>query len=277
MAARIWTTHDPHVEKLYYDLCVDSETLEFKDPAPISGSEEDFDWTLSEGLLESEIKTHYATILESRQPVDAFLDAYVIYHELHNQGGFAFRYRKANIIDRDPAPVEPGPVRVSTATATGSGVSGGSIRATIIRQAYPNPPEEFCVDLDVRSVWDRYQMYLKGQDQLTNMSHFCLTALERPTGVEGRSPSRREGERLYSIAFAVLNKLGDISSDVGTDKTARKAQRKYDRPHTPEEWSFMEEIVKQMIERMAYRAATGCAPDPVLTLDDLPGGTGLLA
>lgn len=268
--------NDPHVEMLKYDLVVDSETLELKDPAPISGSEEDFDWTLADGVLKTRMKTHHATISEARQPVDAFLDSYVVYHELHNQGGFSFQYRSAKMIDRDPPPVEPGSVRVICATATGSGVSGVSIRATIVRHSYPNPPDNFSIDPDVRSMWHRYQMYLNGQDQLTNMSHFCLTALQRATGVDGRNPSRKEAEKLYGIDFDVLSTLGDISTDVGTDVTARKATRKHDRPHTPEEWRFMEEVVKEMIERMAYRVATGCTPAPVLTLDNLHGGTGLL-
>ena len=271
--------NDPHVEKLYYDLSVDSETLEFKDPAPISGSEQEFDWTLADGVFEAEMRTHYSNVSEARQPVDALLDSYVMYHELHNQGGFSFLYRDAKIIDQDSPPVEPGSVRVITARATATGVSGGSVHATVVRHAYPIPPDDFYIDPDVRSMWHRYQMYLAGQDQLNSMVYFCLTVLECATGEDQNA--REKAAQMCGISTTVLQKVGKISNQVGTDVTARKAKGKrkhdHDRPHTAEECRFMEEVVKQMIERMAYRAAIGWAPEPRLTLDDLPRGTGLLA
>jgi len=103
------------------------------------------------------------------------------------------------------------------------------------------------------------------------------TVVQLSTGIDSRNGSRAAAEKIYGIDKDVLDKLGEISGEVGTDITARKAIREHDRPHTPEEVQFMHEVIKAMIRRLAQYAATGTRPSPSLRLADLPTGTGLLS
>jgi hypothetical protein len=134
---------------------------------------------------------------------------------------------------------------------------------------YPDIPGNFVLSPDVESMWNRYQGYLDGREPLASMAYFCLTTVDGSTGI--RRGKRPAASRRYGISEDVLRKLGDLTSNVGSERTARKLPPPTGRrDHTGQEIAWIEAAVRASIRRLGEFAYDPARPWPQITMKDLP-------
>jgi hypothetical protein len=258
---------DPHVEALFYTLR-HAENVLFLDPPPLYFDGEMFRASLDGGTLRVDMLQHYSSIREARDAVDPFVHAWELQEELlGTTRGIRFAFDSADVVDRSP----PGP-GASTVLDVHSSVHGHSVTTVTLqvnRTAYPLPPHEFVVTPDVETMWGRFSGYLEGREPLQAMCYFCLTVLETSAG------DRRKAARFYNVDFALLKLLGDLSSNRGDVRSARKADAA-ETPLNDTEKHWLEAALRRLIGRVGEIAA-GKHVDR-LTMSDLPpvrAGSGL--
>ena len=219
---------------------------------------------LSEGVAKFEMKEHYASEEEAKSVVEEFLRAWEIDSALRIGGtGMLFAFERAQVIDRNPPP--PGTVLVAVPTGRLT-VRAHAPTVHVTRRAYPAPPAVFRVSPDVETLWQRYQFHRQGSEPLPGMAYFCLTRLEASAG--GPPKAREKAVTKYAIDKKVLDKLGELSSERGDPKTARKATAMA-RFHTPAEVAWTESAIRAIIRRVGEVVA-GATGLPVITMKDLP-------
>jgi len=95
-------------------------------------------------------------------------------------------------------------------------------------------------------MWYRYQQYTEGKEPLLSMAYALLTLLEGTTG-------QKHGARtavcvMYHIDQAVRDTLGDLVSQKGSPKEARKLDCEATRqPRTDAERGWVDAVVKALI------------------------------
>ena len=255
--------NNPHVERLHYQLCP-GEGLSFNSPPPLDDNEPAFRWRLDNALLAVEMNEHYATEAEAKKCVEPLLRAWEIETNLRlGRGMIRFEFQRSEIIDRNPPP--PGEPRVISASVAFVGEATVSARGHAVHTQYPPPPMRFSATPDVETMWNRYLGYLDGKEPLLSMAYACLTVLEGSTGA---STGVREAVcTMYNIDRPVRNKLGDIVSERGGPKEARKlGSGATCALLTEQEKQWVEEVIKALIRRKAEYDANSSAPLPLITM-----------
>jgi hypothetical protein len=141
----------------------------------------------------------------------------------------------------------------------------------VTRRKYPAPPQRFKVSPDVETLWHRYEGYQQGREPLLAMAYFCLSFLDwRGSQHPGLSPNRRRAASLYAIEYEVLKQLGNLTTNLGDEKTTRKIdEESLHREPTPGEVAWIEAAIKMIIRRVGEHAADSAACRP-LSMCDLP-------
>jgi hypothetical protein len=251
---------DPHVQSLRYRV-IPAEGITYDNPPPVEWNTDDFHLTLCDDIATLEMQTHYPSEEDARQGIKTHLCAWEMYLALERgTPDFRFKFQSAKIIDRDPPP--PGspqiiqvPVAVARAVALPPTVS-------VTSRKYPDPPVDFAISPDVETMWFLFRSYLDDHVRLTDMAYFCWTVVEGDDDLLGAA-------KRYSISRRVLRKLKELSSAVGTERTARKAlppDRR--RPHTPQEKAWIEAAVKALIRRLGQYAHDSNREWPKVTMND---------
>ena len=235
----------------------------YVNPPPVEFETTEVRFTLAEGKLACEMKTHFQTVEAARAIVQPILTAWEVNADLRrSQGELRFKFDGAEIIDRSPP--TPGAIRghghmfehEDTLSAT------GTVSLHVSRAYYPEPPGMFRLSPDAESLFLRYQGYLAGREPLPGMAYFCLTVLEAYGG------GRTLAAKAYRIDEKVLRKIGELTSLRGDPLTARKAIAGPTQPLTGPESTWLEAAVKTLIWRLGdTRDATEL---PLITLSDLP-------
>jgi len=256
---------DPHVKSLRYRV-LSSEDVTFDQPPPVEWDTDDFHMILEDNVATFEMQRHYPSEEAAREAVEPNLRRWQLEAALRsNRVEIQFDFDAAEITDRDPPP--PGSTQVIAVTAIGSAEMFGAVKVHVTRNHYPDPPGNFAVSPDVESMWSRYQQYLDGREPLASMAYFCLTAVEGSTGIP--RGARPEASRRYRISERVLSKLGDLTSNVGSERTARKLPPPTGRrDHTGQEIAWIEAAVKALIRRMGEYAYDPTHTWPQVTMKD---------
>jgi hypothetical protein len=252
---------DPHVVALRYRL-ESPESVVFEDAPAVERETAGFRLHLWNGKLTVHMKGHHATVESARVCVDPYLRAWEISTGLQfGSGQVAFIYDPpADMIDRDPPP--PGNVRLIAGVANLT-LKGMPCVVTVTRRSYPEPPDDFSASPDVRCMWLRYKMHKDGKEPLLSMAFFCLTLLQGATG----KPERRALCDMYGIDLAVRDTLGEIVSERGGPEEARKFDVGTTRtPLTPKEQTWVDEVIRTLIQRKAQYDADPAATRPQITM-----------
>jgi hypothetical protein len=272
---------DPHVVSLSYRLETD-ESLKFNNPPALEAETGDFDIRLEDGTLIVRIKTHCATTEEARHLVEPYLEAWKIDVALRLMDSIDFAFIKPEIIDRNPPP--PGHV-IATASVGMTGEGRLTATATVIRirGQYPPPPQHFKVSQDVDILWYKYGEYRKGRVPLQDTAFSCLNWLEAQSyaemtkaGCTKRIDTGKIRERIsskYAVDYAVLIKLGELTSSISDGKNGRKINYKGKHEYrslTVQETQFLEKVIKALIRRLGEYEAEPNAKFPQITLSDFP-------
>jgi hypothetical protein len=252
--------NDPSVSVLRYRL-VTRYGISYNDPPAIEHDFPDYRLKLDKGVLSFRMKSHYATVDCARAAVQGYLRAWELQTLLDSGSGrLNFEFDGAQVIDRDPPPGTH--VHVSGVLALAL-TGHAEVRVSIGR--YPGLPGKFLATPLVEMLSHRYQLYLEGKDILTTTGYFCLSALQEDAG------GRKAAAAKYKIALGVLDKLGELTSDVGDPSTARKLDRfSQKRPHTGKEKTWVVEAVKILIKRVAEDGFNRTARFKEITMADLP-------
>ncbi len=255
---------DPRVARLHYQV-LPGEYVVFQDPPSTA-------WSTLAGILEVhaghatiELTDHYPTEDEARQAVQPYLDAWEVSAGLSfptRQRPFRFQFQTADVIDQAAAAGSHGPVTRARSV---------SASAAIAEQltSFPSPPASFAVNPDVKRMWYRWEAYKSGRETLPAAAFYCLTVLEDSVGGITRKARTAAGQR-YGIDPDMLNRLGDLVSEVGDEREARKAHRPDRRPYTSAERRWMEEVVLAIITRVGEIAADPMKSYATIDMNSLP-------
>ncbi len=94
----------------------------------------------------------------------------------------------------------------------------------------------------------RYQLSLREPDRLLVDAYYFLTKIEDSAG------GRRQAAGRYKIEYAVLRKLGELSSTAGDTLTARKAST---RPLSPQESAWLVAALQEIVIRLGTAGGDG--------------------
>ena len=121
--------------------------------------------------------------------------------------------------------------------------------------------------IDVETLWQRYNNYLDGKEPLPAMAYFCLTLIENKAGGKKK---RESAAKLFLIDEEILSTLGNLTTNRGDPKTARKVPEKGKNmialSNNEEKW--IKAAVKILIRRMGELANIQSAQP--ITMSDLP-------
>ncbi|MDP9478113.1 MAG: hypothetical protein M3R38_20940 [Actinomycetota bacterium] len=264
--------NDPHVESLTYRLQT-GETLEFDDPPPLEQENDALRLRLAEDVLTVWPKEHYAREEEARVAIEPYLRAWETSEAIRRFGRreMRFVFDSSQVVDRNPPP--PGSPQVVQARASSVGSSRAVAFATVISREsrYPRPPGGFVASPEVESMLGRYEGYLKGREPLPSMAYFCLTVLEHGARDAPAKKAHKKIELVYNVHKKVSGELSRLTSTLGDESTARKAEAVSGaRPHTDGERRWIERCVLALIRRAGERAANPQKQLPPITMADLP-------
>lgn len=258
------TLRDPHVERLHYKVG-SGKGISYRDPKPVEFSHRLGTFKLSDGRLVYEPADHFADQDAARQAVEPFLRAWEIEADLKsNIGMIRFKFDRSEVVDRDPPPPGTSLVLQGKAATAGFSATIGSLHLTC--REYPHPPQIFETTLDVEHCHRRWSQYRAGKEPLQSMAYFVLTVVERNSPKKKRR--RDYAAQNFQIDKAVLNKIGDLSTEKGDEATARKAPhgRSFQKLSGPEK-QWLEQAVRRVIRRMGERASG--APLTLITPNDI--------
>ena len=255
---------DPHVAALRYDLLA-CETDTFDHPPPIGREVDAFRMSLADAIVTFDMKEHFASECDAKRCVEAWLRAWELDAALRSgHPVISFAFKNATVVDRDPPP--PGTAQVVMAGSAKLTATAFAASIHITHHTYPDPPTCFSASPDVETMWFRYNGYVDGKEPLTSMAYYCVTVLEQSAG------NRRAAANMYCVSKSVLDKLGELTSNVGDGQSARKLSRNgTGRSHTLAEIKWIVAAVRALIRRTGEYDADPTATLPELTLDDLPG------
>lgn len=253
---------DYHVVAMTYSV-KSTEDVTYDAPPPVEFETDEAHFRLVDAKLTCQLNVHFSTAEEARAVVNPVLRAWELDADLRlGNGVLRFQYEDAEIVDRTPQP--PGTVRGHVLFA-GVGemvVAVAAASAHVTRRAYPAPPGDFRITPDVATLSQRYQGYLEGREPLFAMAYFCLTVLETTAG------GRPQAARTFNIHKSVLRKLGELTSDRGDPRSARKMPTPATPPLSGAEDAWIQETIKQIIWRVGDQRSL--ANLPPITMVDLP-------
>jgi hypothetical protein len=263
--------NDPHVERLRYQLKVNSGycPVQFESPPPLFKEYDAFSIRLENEKLTVEMKEHYATVESAKNKVDEFLRDWLNWARFNFEWDLLyFKYEHAEVIDRNPPPTVPGQCTFDLhATAPMPICQGTASTGPLKVNKYPVPPTRFKATPDVETMWFRYQQHLQDKETYQSLGYFCLSL------IQWRANGRAVAACMYNIDRDVLDKLGELTSERGTLRDARKLDSSSILvPLTGVESGWIREAVKMLIRRKGeydFDPATGNSLHQI-TMNDLP-------
>lgn len=265
--------NDPHVERLRYRLNVDSSQFSLENPQPLCQEFDGFLIRLEDEILTVEMKEHHASIQSAKEKVEEFIKDWRIYAALDFDWDILkFEYESADVIDRKASPKLPGqttghanltrPMHIIEVT--------GTVHPLKL-SGYPALPTRFRSTPDVETMWFRYQHHLQDKETYQSLGYFCLSLMQLSTGVS--RGARDRASRMYRIGRDVLDKLGEITSEKGTQRDARKLDSNSTLISlTDVERGWIREAVKMLVRRKGEHDFDPLASASLkqITMADLP-------
>ena len=274
--------NDPQVVALIYTV-EHGDSVSYENAAPLRHyGWPEFDLTVEDKIARFEFKKFYADKDEALEAIEPFIQQWEFETGIRwGPNNFSLRYKKAEIIDRNPSPPEPGKKGFGasavlpglTASAGDLFVGGSAVLPGLTASAgvlfvnphYPPPPAGGSVDLDdpyVVKMKRRYDEYRLRRAKLPSMAYFCMTVLEEKYG------SLSEAAKKCGVSKNVLVKIRALSSTKGGED-ARKAAGA-DKEFTRKEKRFLNQAVEEIIIRVAQVAADDSQRHPQITMAVLP-------
>lgn len=249
---------DHRVIALFYKILPDP-SVDYREAEPCDYEEDNFSVQIKKEQVCFTMKAHYTTVEKAREAVRDYIQRWEVDVSLPLQGepsAFKLAYEGAQIENqkiglRKMAVMDP----------------LFSMRTVHSKRYPPRPSAGLRITPDVQRMFDRFTAYRSGRELLPAMAYFCLTVLEKSTGEQQQR--RQAAAEKYGIDFAVLDKIGSLSTRAGGQQ-ARKASG-ISRELTSSETRFLEKAMAALIRRAAEvaRDPTNKGRDEI-KLSDLP-------
>ena len=258
--------NDPQVVALIY-IVEHGNGVSYENVVPLRHSDSpEFDLTVEDKTARFEFNKHYADKDKAREAIEPFIQQWEFETGIRwGPNSFRLRFKKAEIIDRNPLPPEyrSGPIQVRAEVFMEGELS---VNAPIIRGMphYPPPPagDSFALDdLDVVKMKRRYDQYLLGRATRLDVAYFCMNVLEKKYG------GLPTAAKTCGISRSVLTEIKKLSSNKGGEDS-RKAEG-FDVELTSEEKKFLNLAIPNIILRVAQVAADGSKCHPKITKGNL--------
>ena len=259
--------NDPHVESLSYTLIPGADTSYREDAEPVSIQTSEFSGHLEGGTLTITMTQHHAREDSACALVDPYLRAWETVAALESgRSEFTFEFAGSHIIDRQPDTNEAGGTVHAVAVSDVIRITS-SVNAHVTRGSYPEPPSRlFAVAPAVDMLVARWRLAADGRDTLLAAAYFCLTAIEFFYGKGNRSRAAAS----LGVSANVLQTLGRLTAG-GGDPTIARTFDPAASPLSPEETTWIERTIRELILRAGEVAARGGASTlSQLTLAHLP-------
>jgi hypothetical protein len=256
---------DPHVESLTYRF-KHRHDESYIDPPLLDGDEPTFSYLLDNDLLLITMKNHFPSVGEAKAALEPFLRTWELGHALDSgRKRIWFEFEDAVIVDRNPR--KPGEPQIVEAEVGHFALCGSDVGLHVTRRQYPGPQTGIVASPAVEAMWFRFQQFKDGKEPLLSMAYFCLSYLQRTTGL--KNGARAELCNMYAIEPAVRDKFGDLVSEYGEPAEARK----YDARHTGTplrdvERKWIEQVTLALIRRKAEFDFNPAATLKLITMGD---------
>ena len=131
---------DPHVKSIRY-IAEPTGNTSYSNPPPLEYENDLCLLTLADGVLVVKPKDHYATVLQVREVIEQFLQAWEIDADLlWGVGTIRFTYQDHIVIDRNPLQSDNQSSQTLVVGAASSVWVTGSATLHVTRVDYPQPP-----------------------------------------------------------------------------------------------------------------------------------------
>jgi len=265
---------DPHVQAMHYKI-ISGGGVSYLNPELMSFSNHLGTFDVSGDKLRIVPSEHFPDESSSRRAIQPFLEQWEM--EVHLTSTIPmlrFEFDRVELIDRAPPPPPPPVVNSGAAlTAQARSVSLGARGMAVLHgratlqltcSKYPEPPKTFRATTEVQHAYRRWLGYRSGNEPLQSMAFFVLTLLQDAAG------NRQAAARSFQIDVKVLNKIGELSSTKGNERTARKGPGpgKQFQELSGAEKQWLEQAIPLVIHRLGEHASG--APLAPISLRDLP-------
>jgi hypothetical protein len=131
---------NPRVESLSYEFRSLEDRHDFSQAAAWEGDLGDFRCRLHQATLEARPRAHYSNVDAARQALERRLRAWELWSELNNSIRVEFRYKSAQVVDRQSTP-DSVSVAVHAEVADAVGVAN-NVTVKLGHGEYPPPPSK---------------------------------------------------------------------------------------------------------------------------------------
>ena len=246
----------PRVESLTYLLETD-DSVSF-DADPVEHEVDAFSLRLENGELTVDLQGHFDSVDEARSRVEPFLEAWEVSYGIQfRRREISFSFEDAEVVRED---TETDEIDVELETLE-VGVTE-NVAFQVERSEYPDPPDTFRLSPDARTLWNRYENYEEGREPLFSMGFACRNFL-----IKVMANGRQEAATKYNISDRLLQKLGTLTSTLGSPEVARKPSARR-REATSEERKWIEQAIRKIILQVGISDAVHELEK--LTKEDLP-------
>ena len=256
--------NDPRVVALIYTV-EHGNSVSYEKASPlIYEDSQEFRLTVDNKVARFEFWKYFADKDEARKAIEPFIQDWEF--EVGVRSGpnhFSLRYKKAEIIDRNPTPPS-GRINLRAEPHILSSIVASAEISQVVPQ-YPSPPLGSAVDLEDSAVVRmrrRFDQYRLGRAKLPDVAYFCVTALEEKYG------DRVAAAKKCRVSMNVIKKIATLASIKGGED-ARKAEGSDD-DFTTQEKQFLKKAIAEFIFRAAQVAADDTQPLPKITMSNLP-------
>jgi hypothetical protein len=214
--------NDPHVVKLFYRV-VAKENADYSKAPALFDETENFRMVLNSKTAVFEMKKHFPTVEDAIIVVDDYLSRWNVLIDIeHSPDELRLKFERADVVDRSPSMNSS---QTGTANIIIPAVSTLACTLTLCvhRVKFPNLPRRFAISPDVETLYTRYRAYRQNQESLLSMAYTCLTVLEASVGLGTKK--RKRAAVKYNIDESVLNKLGKLCTEKGTNSKLAKRPR----------------------------------------------------
>ncbi len=251
------------VDRLYYTLKL-SEEIFFDNPPIIVEDFGSFKLELKNNNLIVQMIAEYKTENDARNFVEPYLRVWELDNLIERgRKEFQFEFVNSIIVDKNPPPSDGSKI---IETQVGELlILTDHITVHITRKNYPRPPHTLLYSPDVESLSKRYEGYLDGKEPILSMAYFCLSL------IQSKINGRKEAARIYNIDIAVLDKLGELTSERGNKAEARKLDKTSTLiPLRDAESSWILQTIKALIRRKSEYDFNPTAIFPLIDFSSLP-------
>jgi hypothetical protein len=254
--------NNPFVEELYYNLKL-SDDISYDNPPDIIEDFGDFKLTLAKGNVVIQMSSDCSNVEQARILVEPHLRAWELDNFLKmGKMELWFEFVDSKIVDRNP-PTSDGSINLYVHNIEQLQIID-EITIHVIRKNYPSPPRNILYSPDVDSMLKRYEGFLKGKEPLLSMAYFCLSL------IQSKANGRKNAAHKYFLDIKVLNLMGNLTSERGDMKEARKLDKTSTlRKLTESEQNWVRETIKIFIRRIAEYEYNPTAKYPLIDLASL--------